>query len=306
MICKLTSILRHYSYECKATIQDRPYVSRPSRSQQLANPKLVPQLNSDIPNELLRKNGIADEELAKIAEERGRKRSREDEDASPPPQRKRSRSASSYSSSSVSTISTNHSRSLSRDIEDTYMTSQRTDFLPAKPQNGYGKRRRSRSSSVDSYTSYNSRDEKREKDSDRNTRRRMSSYSPGARGRRRSRSLTSNVRHRVHYRSRSPYRATTRHNDAPRGIGKRVSSPKRRDGRPRSRMRFRSGSRSPYRPRGSSRSTTPVHRSKDTNQDRSIAPNIHQRQNPSAKPKERSLSPFSKRLALTQAMNMER
>ncbi|KAF4591836.1 zinc knuckle-domain-containing protein [Ophiocordyceps camponoti-floridani] len=34
----------HYSYECKASAQDRPYVSRPSRSQQLRNPKLIPEL----------------------------------------------------------------------------------------------------------------------------------------------------------------------------------------------------------------------------------------------------------------------
>lgn len=48
-------LARHYSYECKATAQERPYISRPSRTQQLANPKLVPKLNSDIPNDLLRK-----------------------------------------------------------------------------------------------------------------------------------------------------------------------------------------------------------------------------------------------------------
>ncbi len=47
---------RHYSFECKAAIQDRPYASRPSRTQQLANPKLIPKLTSDVPNELLRKS----------------------------------------------------------------------------------------------------------------------------------------------------------------------------------------------------------------------------------------------------------
>lgn len=45
--------LRHYSYECKATA--RPYVSRPSRTQQLLNPRLAPQLTSEIPNDLLQK-----------------------------------------------------------------------------------------------------------------------------------------------------------------------------------------------------------------------------------------------------------
>jgi len=47
--------LRHYSFECKAAVQERPYISRPSRTQQLHNPKLTPQLNSDVPNDLLRK-----------------------------------------------------------------------------------------------------------------------------------------------------------------------------------------------------------------------------------------------------------
>src|ERR1700733_11871087 len=52
---RLTKSLRHYSYECKATAQERPYVSRPSRTQQLFNPKLAPKLSSDVPNDLLRK-----------------------------------------------------------------------------------------------------------------------------------------------------------------------------------------------------------------------------------------------------------
>jgi len=45
----------HYSYECKASAQERPYVARPSRTQQLLNPKLLPKLTSDVPNDLLRK-----------------------------------------------------------------------------------------------------------------------------------------------------------------------------------------------------------------------------------------------------------
>lgn len=48
-------VSRHYSYECKAPSQERPYLSRPSRTQQLLNPKLVPRLTSDVPNDLLRK-----------------------------------------------------------------------------------------------------------------------------------------------------------------------------------------------------------------------------------------------------------
>ncbi|KAF5673270.1 hypothetical protein FHETE_3394 [Fusarium heterosporum] len=61
---------RHYSYECKASTQERPYVSRPSRSQQLRNPKLVPKLTNDTLNPLEKKKGVADEELAKAENER--------------------------------------------------------------------------------------------------------------------------------------------------------------------------------------------------------------------------------------------
>lgn len=51
----LTILERHYSYECKATAQERPYVSRPSRSQQLRNPKLVPKLTNETLNPLEKK-----------------------------------------------------------------------------------------------------------------------------------------------------------------------------------------------------------------------------------------------------------
>jgi len=47
--------LRHYSYECKASAQERPYVPRPSRTQQLLNPKLVPKLTTEVPDDLMRK-----------------------------------------------------------------------------------------------------------------------------------------------------------------------------------------------------------------------------------------------------------
>lgn len=39
----------HFSYECKASQQDRPYISRPSRTQQLANPKLAPKITNSAP-----------------------------------------------------------------------------------------------------------------------------------------------------------------------------------------------------------------------------------------------------------------
>lgn len=39
----------HFSYECKASHQDRPYISRPSRTQQLLNPKLAPKITNSAP-----------------------------------------------------------------------------------------------------------------------------------------------------------------------------------------------------------------------------------------------------------------
>ncbi|EDN04086.1 predicted protein [Histoplasma mississippiense (nom. inval.)] len=63
-----------------ASAQERPYTSRPSRTQQLANPKLVPELMSDVPNDLLRTKGVADEQLALKERERGRNREDSDYD----------------------------------------------------------------------------------------------------------------------------------------------------------------------------------------------------------------------------------
>ncbi|KAF4443411.1 hypothetical protein FACUT_1335 [Fusarium acutatum] len=105
----LTIPERHYSYECKATAQERPYVSRPSRSQQFRNPKLVPKLTNETLNPLEQKKGVADEELAKLEAERAREREREQRDDGPIEANvKRHGSVSSHS---VSTISTGASRS---------------------------------------------------------------------------------------------------------------------------------------------------------------------------------------------------
>ncbi|KAL6921875.1 hypothetical protein FSST1_005901 [Fusarium sambucinum] len=111
----LTFLERHYSYECKATAQERPYVSRPSRSQQLRNPKLVPKLTNETLNPLEKKEGVADAELAKVDAERARKREREErDDELIKSTAKRHRSVSSHS---VSTISTGASRSPSPGID---------------------------------------------------------------------------------------------------------------------------------------------------------------------------------------------
>jgi len=263
----------HYSYECKAVAQERPYVSRPSRTQQLLNPKLVPKLTSDIPQELLRKKGVADEQLAKAELERGRKRERQSEDpdeirGAP----KRMRSASTFSAS-ASTISTDLSRSLSpratsrdsarrkarpssmsRSPPHREFSRNETRSLTRSPSvsrsppprvlaDSEKKRRRDSFSSIDSYTSEDPRNSK-ERAGSRSTRRRFQQISPPARGRRTE--------------SRSPNRGSRRRLSNDRQRGDRFSD----GGLP------RSDSRPP--------------------------------------PRERNLSPFSRRLALTQAMNMGR
>ncbi|KAA8571472.1 hypothetical protein EYC84_001472 [Monilinia fructicola] len=272
----------HYSYECKANAQERPYVSRPSRTQQLSNPKLVPKLTSDVPQDLVKKKGIADEQLAKLEKERGRKRERQNEDIEMGAVKRR-RSAS--SASSVSTISTNMSRSPSpietRRAPDTYNSrsirrshspprpgssrlKQRSPSLSPSPpprqdiRDSARKRRRDSFSSVDSYRSRDeqsmrgSRDSRdsRERANSRSTRKRFNDRSPEARGRRTE--------------SRSPYR--TRRN---------ISNDRRRFDEPRIKEERRE-----------SFASAEAH-----------AP---------SPPRERSMSPFSKRLALTQAMNMGR
>ncbi|QSZ32056.1 hypothetical protein DSL72_001625 [Monilinia vaccinii-corymbosi] len=263
-------------YECKANAQERPYVSRPSRTQQLSNPKLVPNLTSDVPQDLLKKKGIADEQLAKLEKERGRKRERQNEDMEMGAAKRR-RSASSVSS--VSTISTNMSRSPSpngtRRAPDAYSSrSVRRSHSPPRPSSSRHKdrspslspsppprqdirdsgkkRRRDSFSSVDSYRS---RDEQsvrnsRERANSRSTRKKFNNRSPEARGRRTE--------------SRSPWRAR-----------RNSSNDRRRFDEPRIKEERRESF--------ASRKTH-------------TSPPL----------RERSMSPFSKRLALTQAMNMGR
>ncbi|KAL4888427.1 zinc knuckle-domain-containing protein [Aspergillus ambiguus] len=249
----------HYSYECSASAQDRPYVSRPSRTQQLQNPKLRPQLTTEVPSDVLHPKGTADAILAKREEERGRKRDLDEPDVPTDPHTsKRARSASSHSVSSVSTISTNRSRSASP-RRGSYAASvhDRTRSRSPRPR----KRRYSDSSSDMSASSYSSgertRSRSREWTSERNIRRRHRESSPEERGRARNISRNGSRRARTRSRSVDPSRISrsriSDHRHA-RGHGERADRDRR-------------------------------------------APEPR---------RERSLSPYSKRLALTQAMNIGR
>ncbi|KAI1773503.1 hypothetical protein F4818DRAFT_422776 [Hypoxylon cercidicola] len=280
----------HYSYECKASAQERPYVPRPSRTQQLLNPKLVPKLASDVQDTLQKKKGVADEELAKIEAERAKKRNLEDDSDGASPKRARS---SSYDS--VSSMSTR------RSLSPPPQAQQSSAALPDGP----GKSRRGPSP-----VSHASR--RQSHSSARSYERRYSSPPKQARGGRQSDSLSQESRSPPP--EVSPVRSRRSARDEPGDQESTYSRPRRRySSSPsrspprRDRRHFRSRSRD--QPRRRDRSPL---RQQDKRADRDTAPTRGRgRRGEEAHPRkeerrERSLSPFSKRLALTQAMNMSR
>ncbi|KKZ68747.1 hypothetical protein EMCG_05656 [[Emmonsia] crescens] len=284
--------LKRDNYECKASAQERPYISRPSRTQQLANPKLVPELMSEVPNDLLRTKGVADEQLALKESERGRKRDSEDDkdhEGIRGHSRKRVRSVSpAYSADSVSTISTNRSWSRS--------PPRKRDISPSPHRSIEHKRNIGRSLSQDSHLSSSSVERKAtttSKGKERNTRQRRRSHSPIERGRRNDSGRRGSWRNRS--RSQSMDRssiAKQRRSLTPDVLDRNSQHTDRgRARRPRSPEGFQEMPRSPTRARGGHEARY--------DKGRGVP------QNPPPR-KERSLSPFSKRLALTQAMNMDR
>lgn len=257
----------HYSFDCKASAQERPYIPRPSRTQQLLNPELMPKLSSENPNELLRKEGVADELLATREEERGRKRDLDDMTD------RNAQSPGRARSLSVETISTNRSYSSSprRNKRGAADRGRRDDSSapPAKSRKRrYSDSTEGSSGSVHSGPKDRSPSRERTRTDDRNTRRRRRESSPEERGRHRRAGRHSERRDR---RSKSldkdrveESRATAQDVPKDRSYRDRASPPRQ------------------------------------SQHERSRPDPIMQKNQP---PRERSLSPFSKRLALTQAMN---
>ncbi|ORY59568.1 zinc knuckle-domain-containing protein [Pseudomassariella vexata] len=268
----------HYSYECKASAQERPYIPRPSRTQQLLNPKLIPKLASDTPDALSSKKGVADEELAKLEAERARKREleRADEDSddgkAPARQVLKRRRAASFDS--VSTISTGRSPSpppARKAPSSSPLPSRRSESRSPPP---LGR--------AESYDSVN--------DDERPTRPQSS----------KPRQLSPPINRRSRSRSLSDDFSPARQEDRPR-LSRRDSPSRSLPRRQQRRFRSRSsrGHRQPPRspsPRVSARGS----RGRDIEDNKPSAPP------PRREPRERSLSPFSRRLALTQAMNTGR
>lgn len=203
--------------------------------------------------------------------------------------RKRSRSISSYSSDSVSTISTNRSRSLSPkrtkyDDGDEYVTSQ-IDPISLPHRRDGNKKRRRRSSSSLSYISESSHERRsRSRDTGRNTRRRRRVMSPDERGRRRgSKEWKGSARDRS--RSRSMNRSQiARHRLSMESSRFDHEYPRGRE-------------------RGSYQENQPPQSENRQHYENGFENHRAGKQEQPPR-KERSLSPFSKRLALTQAMNM--
>ncbi|PKX94429.1 zinc finger CCHC-type containing 10 [Aspergillus novofumigatus IBT 16806] len=276
----------HYSYECTVSAQERPYTTRPSRTQQLQNPNLRPKLTTNVPNELLGSRGVADEILARRGEERVRKRELGDSDPFDDSHHapKRSRSESSHSMSSVSTISTSRSHSVSPPRHEVYTESRGRDRAQSmsSPQPHSRKRRYSDSLSDHSDSSYSSggrqRSRSREWETDRNTRRRRRESSPEERGRPRNISEDGSRRGRTRSLSMDQSQIAKE---------RRSATPDTVKGR--------------HHPTRESRGNMSRSRHLDRQRNHAFSGPM----SGSAR-KERSLSPYSKRLALTQAMNMER
>jgi len=100
-ICQKCLRTGHFTYECKST---RPYVSRPSRTAQLENPRLLAKLKADgkpsteVPEEFKNKTGTAD----RILEAKEKQREKEDKGRA----KKRTKRSSNAASSSESDSST--------------------------------------------------------------------------------------------------------------------------------------------------------------------------------------------------------
>ncbi|KAI1738928.1 zinc knuckle-domain-containing protein [Xylaria scruposa] len=273
----------HYSYECKAAAQERPYIARPSRTQQLFNPKLVPKLASDTTNALQDTKGLADQELAKREAERARERELEQDDGTDHDSPRRRRSAS-YDS--VSTISTRGLSSPPR--QRVSMSSRGPSGAGRSPSPIRGSSRRRSVASVSDY-------ERRYSPSPERHSRDTKSPEP-ARRQTRSPSRDDSFGHRRYDDEEQP--AAHRYGDRQRGSYSRSPS---RSPPPDNRRRFRSRSPRAHQRRGDS---SPRYNNRPAGAHRGNG--SEQRGAPRRDARERSLSPFSKRLALTQSMNAGR
>ncbi|KAF9738727.1 hypothetical protein PMIN06_011146 [Paraphaeosphaeria minitans] len=329
----------HYSYECTVSAQERPYKPRPSRTQQLLNPSLKPKLIDEVPSDLLRsKKGLADKILAEKEEQRRKtsgRRSRSESSVSdsdsististnrsrsPSPKRIKDGSASLRGGDTLRKRGRRSVSSGSNHPLDRAERNTRRRLSSMSPEQRGRRRSRSRSSPMDI-----SHDEGSRRKAPRKHHSPSRSYTKGRGGRRsRSRSRRTPVKPLSRRSlSRSPSRSPDRldrmdtSDDRPHPqdglspIGRPV-----RISRSRSRSPYRRRSRSLHSKRSMSRSPSPYKSRNNGGVDgKSVRSGRHRfdtdvrhpepvRAPPPqpAPPRERSLSPYSKRVALTRQM----
>ncbi|KAI1812533.1 zinc knuckle-domain-containing protein [Poronia punctata] len=281
----------HYSYECKASAQERPYIPRPSRTQQLFNPKLVPKLTSETPDAQENKKGLADEQLAKREAERAKKQALEQDEDSDNDVPGGGRSPSYDSASTISSSASRGPSPAPRRRGSVSSPRPSRSFRSPSPMRRPS-RRRSLDSQSDHDRRYSSSPERRSRD-----------VSPGRPPSRRTRSpsrrsILSGDRFHSEEQTTSHQYRDRQHR------GRYLQSPSKSP-QPDNRRRFRS--RSPQDGQrygsGSSRHNPQLEVSPRRGERGGRGGRDQRERPPKQDTRERSLSPFSKRLALTQAMN---
>ncbi|KAL5501579.1 hypothetical protein ACEPAH_8839 [Sanghuangporus vaninii] len=152
----------HFTYQCK---NERPYVSRPSRTQLLNNPKLLAKVKPEVevPDEFKNKSGMANKILEAKEKERAVTKAIESK------KRKRSDSESESSSTSDSDSDSNSSSSSSRSSDSGSSRSRSRSISSVSSSHSRSRRYRSskrrrspsRSSRSRSYTSEDDRSRSR-------------------------------------------------------------------------------------------------------------------------------------------------
>ncbi|KAF7365232.1 SHSP domain-containing protein [Mycena venus] len=139
-VCQKCLKTGHFIYECKF---ERPYVSRPSRTQQLENPSVLAKLKAagkpsvEVPEEFKKKDGTANRILEEKAKEREKGKERESKKA------RRESSSSDSDSDDSDSSSASESGSSSSSSSDSSGRSRERDRKRRVPT----KRDRSRSRS---------------------------------------------------------------------------------------------------------------------------------------------------------------
>ncbi|KAF8270789.1 zinc knuckle-domain-containing protein, partial [Lactarius quietus] len=152
-VCQKCLGTGHFTYECKSS---RPYVSRPSRTAQLENPRLLAKLKADgkpsieVPEEFKNKSGTAD----KILEAKEKQREKEDKGRAKK-KAKRSSSAASSSESDSSSDSDTDSGS------ETSGSDSGSSSYSSRSRDREDKRRRPRGRSLSSHSHGSERERSR-------------------------------------------------------------------------------------------------------------------------------------------------